>query len=647
MCGICGIYGRTGDDTLANMMSAMIHRGPDSDGSFRSNKIQLGMRRLKIIDLDGSEQPITNETGDIILVCNGEIYNYVSLRSMLQDRGHVFKTQGDVEVIVHLYEEYGQSCIQHLDGMFAFAIWDQTRNQLILARDRLGVKPLYYCKLPDKLIFASEIRSIIASGEAPQVLDDAAIMNYVRFPAIPGPLTIYQQIDSLLPGHMLQYTSAGSRVIEYWDVDFQKSSGHEYSPEESVEIIREKLTESVKKRLMTDVSLGAFLSGGIDSSAIVGIMGQLLNKPVKTYSIRFCGEDKSYEWFDDASFAVKIAKAFGTEHTELTVTGRDVEDQLLRAVWAMDQPSGDAIQYYIVSGHAARDVTVALSGTGGDEVFAGYEWFKEIRKIEEIHKRVGFISPKLANSLLKKMSRLKRSYELGPIRRKIQTLLAGRQGFSARYQLNRRMYHANDYYHLFSPDFIARTIDYAQLQEPRIEKLSERCEGLDPVTQMSYMQLKSDMVNLLVRDQDAVSMAHSLEVRLPMIDHKLIEAAARVPSDMKLNGDTEKYVLREAMKKVLPRSITRRTKKGFMFPMSDWMRNELKPVISSCLSRESVKKRNIFNPETVGHLVRDFYTGKQPFFKIWNLALFELWCRVVLDRNEGWREPTGQLKDYL
>lgn len=647
MCGICGIYGKSSPGALERMIEALVHRGPDSAGDYITDRVQLGMRRLKIIDLEGSEQPITNESGSVVVVCNGEIYNYRSLRAQLEDRGHRFSTNGDVETIVHLYEEYGSDCVRYLDGMFAFAIWDQELQRLIIARDRLGVKPLYFARLPNQLVFASEIRSILASGEVDPIVDDLAVLNFIRFPAIPAPLTIFQQIQMLKPGHFLSYSAEKVELIEYWDVDFQKSASIQYTPQESVEVIRHQLEESVKKRLISDVSLGAFLSGGIDSSAIVGLMGSMLQTPIKTFSIKFTGSNQSYDWFDDASYASKVAEAYGTDHTELVITGKEIIEQLLRAVWAMDQPSGDALQYYMVSGHAAREVTVALSGTGGDEVFAGYEWFKEIRRIEQIHEKMGFLKPELAEMLLKRLSRIKRGPELSKIRSKFRTLLAGRRDFETRYMLNRRLYFEEDCFYLFSPEFIARSIDTWNLPEPGLKKSAERCEGLDPVTRMSYLQLKHDMSNLLVRDQDAVSMAHSLEVRLPMIDYQLVEAASRVPSSMKLRGDTEKYVLREAVKDLLPDSVTRRKKKGFIFPMDDWMRNELKPVILSCLSKDSVKRRGIFNPDTVASLVADFYKGKQPFFKIWNLALFELWYRIVIDRENGWEEPGGTIEDYL
>ncbi len=342
-----------------------------------------------------------------------------------------------------------------------------------------------------------------------------------------------------------------------------------------------------------------------------------------------------------------VARRFGTEHTEKTVTGLDVLKRLPRAVWAMDQPSGDAIQYYIVSECAAEEVTVALSGTGGDEVFAGYEWFKEIRRIEQIHRMFDFIRPEFALWSWNQIRKIPRKSELGWLRKKFRTLLLGRSGFAARYRLNRRLYHEDDYYYLFSPEFISRIVDYEGAIADRIDKCSERCAGLDPVAQMSYLQLKTDMADLLVRDQDAVSMAHSLEVRLPMLDYGLVEAAAHIPSGMKLHGNEEKYVLRRAMAHILPENIVTRRKKGFMFPMSDWMRNELKPVVDSCLAPEATRKRGIFNPVTVDMLRRDFFRGTKPFFKVWNQVLFELWCRIVLDRPAGWNEPSGDIRDYI
>lgn len=647
MSGICGFMGQTSPHVVPRMVTSMKHRGPDSDGFYYDERVHLGVCRLKIIDPNGSDQPIFNEDKSLVLMCDGKIFNYRSLRSTLKDRGHQFATDGDVETILHLYEEYGEDCVQYLDGEFAFALWDIPNSRLMLARDRLGVKPLYWSKLPNKLLFASEIRACLASGELHTEMDDLAILKFITFPAIQTPLTIFNQIQALLPGHFLTNSAEGFVIKEYWDIDCERKSSQRLSPKQSIDAVKEGLTQSVQKRLMSDVPLGAFLSGGIDSSSIVGLMKGHLTSRIKTFSIRFTGRDKSYKWFDDASFAVEVARAFETDHVEKVVTGADVFEQLARAVWAMDQPSGDALQYYIVSGYAADHVTVALSGTGGDEVFAGYEWFKDIRRIEQIHNFLLFLKPDLANWIWNQIRKIPRGYELSKFRRRLQTLLVGRKGFAERYQLNRRLYHGDDFYYLFSPDFISRVADSIVDVDNRIEFCSARCPDMDPISRMSYLQLKIDMPDLLLRDQDAVSKIHGLEVRFPMLDYNLVEIAARIPSSMKLKGNIEKYVLRQAMKHVLPPTIVNRPKKGFMFPMSDWMRHELKPVVDSCLSKDSIRSRGVFNPEAVEKLRNNFFRGKEPFFKVWNQVIFELWCRIVLDRPTGWLPPTETIKDFI
>ncbi len=647
MCGICGIFGGHAGETIQRMNAAMVHRGPDSEGYYQSTHCSLGMRRLKIIDLEGSEQPIYNEDRTIVVVCNGEIYNYRHLREQLEDRGHTFQTDGDVEVIVHLYEEYGRDCVRHLEGMFVFAVYDECHRRLFLFRDRLGIKPLYWVKLPGQILFASEIKSLLASGVVSPELDELAILRYTAFPAVPAPFTIIRQIRALQPGHLLKVDFTGTSLREYWDVDFVRASHNRLTPDESYEALFEELSRAIQIRLMSDVPLGAFLSGGIDSSAVVAIMGLAMNIPVRTFSIRFTGEEKSFDWFDDASFASTVANAFGTKHTEEIITGADVYRNLADAIWAMDQPSGDAIQYYLVSQSAAREVTVALSGTGGDEVFAGYEWFGEIRRNERIHERLKWLSPNVADRMLKVIKYHPRRYQLPKLIRKLETVLLGRAGFHQRYLLNRRLYRNEDFFYHFSQDFISKIVDLPLRNEAQLITAAARCEGLDPVSKTSYMQLKTDMPNLLVRDQDAVSMAHSLEVRLPLLDHRIVELAARIPPGLKLHGKQEKFILREVLKNILPEEITNRKKKGFMLPMSSWMRNELKPVVESCLSRESTIRRGIFNPAAIDHLRKDFFAGKQPFFKVWNQVAFELWCRINLDRKNGWERPSGDIRDFI
>ncbi len=647
MCGICGIKGKVRGNALQDMTRALIHRGPDSEGYFRDDRCALGMRRLSILDIEGSEQPLFNENKTVILVCNGEIYNYRKLRKELSEKGHRFSTHGDVEVIVHLYEEFGEDCVTKLDGMFAFAIWDTQRKKLFIARDRLGVKPLYYCRTPYNFLFASEIRSILASGYMEFHLDELSILRYMSYPAVPAPLTIFRQIKAVLPGHSAVIDNSGVRFREYWDVDFVKASQELIPETDAVDAVREVLSKAVEKRLMSDVPLGAFLSGGIDSSAVVALMSNLSSTRVRTFNIRFEGAEKRFRWFDDASYARDLAEFLNTEHTEEVITGKEVLDNLLDSIWAMDQPSGDALQYYLVSKSAKKAVTVALSGTGGDEVFAGYEWFREIRDMEKLHERIRWITEFTGDFFLNILKYMPREYRTGRIRHKLETILMGKDRFIDRYRLNRRMYRGEDWFYLFTPDVIAEVIDSPMDDEPRFELYSDRTEGLDPIARTSYLQLKTDMVNLLLRDQDAVSMAHSLEVRLPLIDYQVVETVARIPSDLKIRDGKEKYILREALSHLLPGNILHRSKKGFIFPMEIWMRRELRDVVESCLSYESVKKRGIFRPETISTLRDDFFNGKEPFFKVWNQVVFELWCRIVLDRKNGWQRPSGTIKDYI
>jgi len=641
------MYGSNSEDAVQRMMASMVHRGPDAAGFFSDSHYTCGIRRLKIIDLLGSEQPMYNEDRTLVLVCNGEIYNNRELRERLIAKGHHFQTRGDIEPIVHLYEEYGEEFVHQLHGMFALALWDSRRDQLILVRDRLGIKPLYWMEQERTILFASELRAFLASGLVEAIPDERAIAHYMCHPSVPAPLTIFRNINALLPGYMMIVKQSGTTLKEYWDVPLEASEPGLVSEEDILEEVRESLIRAVKMRLMSDVPLGAFLSGGIDSSCIVALMGRMLDRPVRTFCIRFTGEEKGYQWFDDASFAMTVARKFGTEHTEEVVTGQDVANNLLEAVWAMDQPSGDAIQHFMLAKSARKCVTVALSGTGGDEVFAGYEWFKKIRKREHFHKFVNWLTPRAALKILAQLQQLRTEYYVSPTFRRIENVLHGRKGFLERYRLDRRMHRSDDLAFIFSPAFWGRLEHDSVTATDPLELYGPRSEGFDPITRISYLQLKTDMVNLLVRDQDAVSMAHSLEVRLPLIDHHLVETVLRLPAQLKLKGNQEKYILRQAMSHVLPNEITTRRKKGFIVPLNFWMLHELRPVITNCLSRASIEKRGIFNPDTVDNLCRDFFQGKQPFFKVWNLAVFELWCRIVLDRKDGWKKPEGTLQDYL
>ncbi|MBN2053680.1 asparagine synthase (glutamine-hydrolyzing) [bacterium] len=629
MCGICGYVGNGNAVQLERMMAAMVHRGPDDSGRFIAGEVALGMRRLSIIDVEGGGQPITDEDGGVVVVFNGEIYNYRELRDSLLERGHKFTTRTDTEVLVHLYQEYGANLTEHLRGMFAFALWDRAARRLLLVRDRLGIKPLYVVERPGVLFFASELKALLAAGVIEARLEPQAVASYASFPCVPAPATIIAGVEMLLPAHLLVYENGAANRLEYWRLRFDPPTGSG-DAREYIQRTRTLLEESVRLRLRSDVPLGAFLSGGIDSSAVVGLMGTLLDRPVNTYSIAFTGKEPEFAWFNELSHAKKVAECFGTNHQEIVISGEDIHRKLARMVWAMDQPSGDALQYYLVSELAARGVKVALSGTGGDEVFAGYEWFKELRFLNRLDRMYDRLPCSFRNALRRMLSGAPPTMRATRLFRKAGTFTRGTGSFAERYRLNRRMYRREEWDHLFNPRFAAQLDNQAP---DEIDRYVGATENYDIVDKVSFLQIKTDLVNLLIRDQDAVSMAHSLEVRLPLIDHVLIEFIACTPPHLKLHGNMEKYILREAVKDILPADIAGRRKKGFMFPMHLWMRNELAPVVDGCLNRASVERRGIFNWEFVRSLTARFEAGKEPFFKVWNMVALELWCRMFLDRT--------------
>jgi len=633
MCGICGEFGHPDPARVKLMAERLQHRGPDDEGFYSSDNICLGVRRLSIIDLQTGHQPVTNEDGTAAVVFNGEIYNYQILRQGLLARGHQFRSESDTEVLVHLYEEMGERFLEQLRGMFAIAVWDVNRQRLLLARDRIGIKPLYLAANGATIAFASEIKALLAAGHAQAVADPVAIAQYLGFPCVPAPRTIVPGIRALKPAECVLISSAGQTSRTYWTLSFpEQDVEREIDESEAAGLVREKLRESVKIRLRSDVPLGAFLSGGIDSSAIVGLMGSILDRPVKTYSIAFTGQRHEFAAFNELSQAQEMAHYFHTDHTELRVSGGDVLSRLCRMVWAMDQPTGDALQYYLVSELARTGVTVALSGTGGDEVFGGYEWFKELLQLEKLSAPLRPLPRAWKVGMGEWLARLPSSMRSRRPIRRLATLLRGEESFIRRYRLNRRIYRGEELVDLLTPAVWAALVR-AGSEADEFAEHEHAVAKRSTVAATSYLQIKTDLVNLLLRDQDAVSMAHSLEMRVPMVDHELVELAAMLPSRLKIKDGQEKFLLREAMRDLLPPATVSRRKKGFMFPMHLWMMNELAPVVRRMLSPEAVRRRGFFNGEAVSRLTEQFFKGKEPFFKIWNLVALELWCRMNLDMS--------------
>lgn len=607
----------------------MIHRGPDGGGQFDDDEISLGVRRLSIIDLDTGDQPIHNEDKSVWIVFNGEIYNFIELRRQLEARGHRFYTKTDTETIIHLYEEYGQKCVDHLRGMFAFAIWDCKQRLLLLARDRLGIKPLLYCVVDERIVFGSELKVLLASGLIPRELDPLAVEHYLTFLAAPHPRTMIKGVYALPAGCTLVAQDGKRRIEHYWDIPWQAEFEKDCPDDEYLSRFKALLAEACEYRLVSDVPLGVFLSGGVDSSLIVAIMSRLLDYPVKTFNISFGREG---EKFNETTYARAIAGRFKTEHTEAVVTAQDVLNDLDEIIWALDQPSHDGVNTYFVSRLAKSSVTVALSGLGGDELFGGYPFFNfysQLRRYGELWRRLpgglrkwvggglgaGGSAPTGVQNLKRRLRNLDNLCEV-PL--------------SEVYTLSRGFSSQGVGLSITTPVF-RQALEASARDDGNdtfLHSIAGQVEGGLPFNQAAHMELNVYMHNTLLRDTDAVSMAHSLEVRVPLLDHKLVEFAAGTPPRLKQN----KWLIKKLAYEFLPPEVIDRPKRGFMFPYSVWLRGELKPVLDSAFDQETVARRGIFDYPTVARLYHRFLADPEvDYIGVWGLAVLELWCRKFID----------------
>jgi asparagine synthase (glutamine-hydrolysing) len=632
MCGIAGIYDwsgkRVSQELLTRMGNVLHHRGPDDSGFHIGDKIGLAHRRLSIIDLSTGKQPMYNETGDICVVFNGEIYNFQELRPDLEKKGHRFATHSDTEVIIHLYEEYGPDCVKFMRGMFAFAIWDARKEELFIARDRLGKKPLYYYLDGSKLVFGSEIKAILEDDSIRRAADPVGLHYYLTYQYVPAPHTAFQGIKKLPPASWM-LVKPGKTVIEtYWHLSFAeklKLPQEEYQKE-----IRRLLFEATKLRMISDVPLGAFLSGGIDSSIIVGIMSQLSSQPVKTFTIGF--EEKDY---NEAHFAKIIADRFHTDHHEMYVQPKAIEI-LPQLIWHYDQPYADvsALPSYYVARETRKFVTVALNGDGGDENFAGYGRYMAhmfvhyyyYQKLPDLIRKklipglVSFLPESFdRRSFFKKVKRFVQSCALSPQERNFILL--------AYYEPSRLL-------SMYTPGFAAgvKDIDLYQYQCTRYAE-SGSSHILDQIQYTDFMTYLPE--DLMVK-MDVATMANSLETRSPFLDHLVVEYAAKIPAQLKLNRRlVTKYILKETFKDMLPPEILNRSKMGFGVPIGRWFRGELKDYMRDILLSEKFYKRGIFTKEAINNLVKEHLESKAEHGeRLWALLNMELWFRLFIDREK-------------
>ena len=627
MCGIVGIAnagGRTVErQTLERMNRSIIHRGPDEDGFYIHQNVGLAMRRLAIIDLKGGQQPLFNSDRTKAIVFNGEIYNFQELRRDLEERGHQFYTNCDTEVIVHLYERDGVDCVRHLRGMFAFAIWDETAKTLFIARDRLGKKPLLYSHQSNgDLIFGSEFRALLEHQSISREVDLEAIHHYLSFLCVPAPLTAFRQIRKLEPAHWLLWKNGEIKTERYWLPNFARKI--KISPLEAEEETLRVLREAVKLRLISEVPLGAFLSGGVDSSAVVALMAEQSAQPVKTFSIGFEEQD-----FSELKYARIVANHVGAVHHEFIVRP-DALEVLPTLVEHYGEPYADssAIPTYYVARETRRHVTVALNGDGGDESFAGYERYAAMRLAERYRRLPGF----LREFLIKRAVELIPASELKRSRaRDLKRFVRAASLPSAERYLRWSSAFTTDFKReLYSNEFNRQT---AEFETSRI--LGEwfaRGNGLGIVDKTMFTDQQTYLPNDLLTKVDIATMAVSLEARSPFLDHKVIEFAASLPEKLKLRGAETKSLLKKAAARLVPRSVLYRRKMGFGVPVGKWMRGEMRSFVEETLLGAKSLKRGFFNSATVERIVREHTNGQKDHNQqLWTLLMLELWFQHFID----------------
>jgi len=616
MCGIAGIFSYKDSPVrereVRAMCSAIVHRGPDDEGVYVAGRAGLGMRRLSIIDLDASRQPIRNEDGSVFLVFNGEIYNYKELREKLARLGHRFYTQGDTETIVHLYEEYGDHCVDHLRGMFAFALWDGRNQRMLIARDRLGIKPLYYAEVSGRLLFASELKSILQLPEVERKINWNSVSHLFSSLYTPPAESAIEGIHKLEPGYTLAVSPGKPPVLHrYWDIEFEpdRGKGEAYF----IGRLRELLDESVRLHMVSDVPLGAFLSGGIDSSSIVATAANLIPEPLRTFSIGF--PEPEYNELDAARC---VANKFATDHHELMLEPGSLRS-FEEITWHLDEPFGDssAIPTFMVSKLAAGHVKVVLSGDGGDELFAGYDKY-----VVESRKRARRPLPAPARRVM------------GIIAAAMPEGARGRNFLRNASQVGMHRYF--DSCTFFRWEELGHLLHADVLQSMSPPDPARGLGDLEAVnsnwlTQLQRLDVKRYLPLDILTKVDRMSMAHSLETRVPLLDHKVVEFAATIPPEMQLKNGTTKYILKQAMRGILPDNIIDRPKHGFAVPLRYWFRGNLASYTRELLLSSTAQSRGIFNSHYIEKLLTLQSKGRDLDLQLWTLISFELWSRVFLD----------------
>lgn len=641
MCGICGIWNKSDQAALERMVTALSHRGPDDSGVYIDPSISLGMARLAVIDLNPTgHQPMSNSEQTLWIIFNGEIYNYREERAHLEKYGYQFSSASDTEVILRMYEQYGDDFLLRLRGMFALAIYDKRKGKgkerLFIARDQLGIKPLLYSERGGTLLFASELKALLASGLISREIDPVALRLLLTYGSVYQPHTMLKDVQSLLPAHRMILENGQKRIERYWSLGTDRYPKLRNAPyEEQVQAVQETVSESLKLQLVSDVPLGAFLSGGIDSSILVALMARQMGDRVKTFSVGF---DDQGAVFDESGAAARTARYLGTDHTHVLVTGKDVSERILHVARSLDQPTVDGVNSYFISWAARKGVTVAISGTGGDEMFAGYPWFQNMETDLQRH-------PSTSQHVVAKLFRQSLFDPLlaGPYGDKLQRART-QAGFLSRYSLQYFVFGARGAARLLAPALRADA-RAGTAEEVDLEPLDE-LPSADVIARVSALCLRGYTGNQLLRDIDAASMAHSLEVRVPYLDPLVADVALSLPARSKSgNGDMTdtglantyrntgaKKILIEAGRALLPPDFDLQPKRGFAMPFDSWLKGELQDVMCDALSDRAVRARGWFDPEELQTVKNAYMAGLVPWVAPWLLMMAELWAREVLDK---------------
>ncbi len=601
------------------MTSVIKHRGPDGEGLFIDGEVGLGHRRLSIIDVEGGAQPIGNEDGSLQIIFNGEIYNFVELRKELEAAGHKFKTRSDTEVIVHAYEQWGGKCVRHFNGMFSFALWDLNKRELFLARDHLGIKPLYYVDLGNRILFASEIKALLQDQGSPRDVDIEALAELFTFRYVPSPKTLFKGISKLPPGHCMTISARGIEITRFWD--WVPHFREQYDETALIEEYQSLLEDSVRLQLRSDVPLGLFLSSGVDSGALLAIMSRYSSGPVQAFTIGFEGGENTNEVEDARS----LAQMFGADHYFMEVKPEDYLKYYENYLWDLEEPVGNesAAAFFFVSKIAREKVKVALAGQGADEPWAGYDRYLGA-KLSTIYSQIpSLVTVPLAsfvNRIHGRFERLKRGVSSLSEPNMLTRLTKMYSFFSAEMKQ-----------HLFKGPLTAQIDNDAYRSKEALRRLQTDVRHLDPVSQMLYIDTRANLPDDLLMVGDKTSMANSLEVRVPFLDYRLIEFIESLPPKLKLKGLTGKYLHKKALGKWLPKNVIYRKKKGFANPIEDWFRTGMRPFVEDCLLSSDSAVSLYFDQQYIRHMLKMDREGKDQLRRhIYLLVSFELWHRTFM-----------------